>query len=132
VTCVGRGNPKQGNVQNLKEIGSMKKTRFPEDFRVTMKMVEEAQAQALADPRKEYPAFRDYHLAHGTLMLDWEAAFRTWLRRAVEYDKLKAMKPSTVQLDLSYRPTKESKPVADPRVREMLTGLINRFDVRKR
>lgn len=44
--------------------------------------------------RQEYPeqakqatlaAFRDYHMARGTPFLDWERAFRTWVRKADEF-----------------------------------------------
>lgn len=31
-------------------------------------------------------AFRDYHLAKGTLNLDWDAAWRTWVRNAVKFE----------------------------------------------
>lgn len=30
-------------------------------------------------------AFRDYHMAHGTLMADWAAAWRTWARNQVKF-----------------------------------------------
>lgn len=33
----------------------------------------------------EADAFRDYHRAHGTLLLDTSAAWRTWCRNAVKW-----------------------------------------------
>lgn len=33
----------------------------------------------------ELEQFRDHHIARGTVMKDWDAAFRTWLRNAVKY-----------------------------------------------
>lgn len=33
----------------------------------------------------EATQFRDHHAAKGTLMLDWDAAFRTWLRNAARW-----------------------------------------------
>lgn len=33
----------------------------------------------------EAEQFRDYHTAKGSVMLDWEAAFRTWLRNAKKF-----------------------------------------------
>jgi hypothetical protein len=37
------------------------------------------------DPRAELHKFRDHHIAKGTLMANWEAAFRTWLNNAVGF-----------------------------------------------
>lgn len=37
-----------------------------------------------------WSSHRDHHLAAGNLGLDWEASFRTWIRRAVEFDQRSA------------------------------------------
>ncbi len=34
---------------------------------------------------EEVDQFKDYHLAKGSLMKDWEAAFRTWIRNAIKF-----------------------------------------------
>lgn len=34
----------------------------------------------------EAEQFRDHHTAKGSVMLDWDAAFRTWLRNAVKFN----------------------------------------------
>lgn len=33
----------------------------------------------------EAEKFRDHHASRGSVMLDWDAAFRNWLRNAVTY-----------------------------------------------
>lgn len=42
----------------------------------------------------EAEQFRDHHTAKGSVMLDWEAAFRTWLRNAVKFNKRDSKRPS--------------------------------------
>jgi hypothetical protein len=37
------------------------------------------------DWNKEAPKFIDYHLAHGSLMASWPAAWRTWIRNAAAW-----------------------------------------------
>lgn len=38
------------------------------------------------DFRKTWSHFRDHHLSKGSLMLDWEAAWRTWLARTKQFN----------------------------------------------
>ena len=49
------------------------------------------------DPSEEEPKFRDYHLAHGSLMADWAAAWRTWCRNAAKYSKARKPGPPLLQ-----------------------------------
>ena len=37
----------------------------------------------------EYEKFRDYHLARGSVMKDWFAAWRTWTRNAIKFEEKK-------------------------------------------
>jgi len=39
------------------------------------------------DPKQIADAFKDYHLAHGSLMADWHAAWRTWVRNSIKFSK---------------------------------------------
>jgi len=39
------------------------------------------------DASQELTAFRDHHSAKGTRFVDWNAAFRTWLRNAVKFNR---------------------------------------------
>ena len=63
----------------------MKRSRIPEDFEVSDRIVHLALENGWPDPDTELDAFKDYHLAKGSLMADWEAAFRTWLRNAARF-----------------------------------------------
>jgi hypothetical protein len=49
------------------------------------------------DPAEEEPKFRDYHLAHGSLMADWAAAWRTWCRNAAKYARIRKPGPPLLQ-----------------------------------
>jgi hypothetical protein len=39
-----------------------------------------------SDPDQEAPKFVDHHLSKGSLMIDWSAAFRTWMRNADKFN----------------------------------------------
>jgi hypothetical protein len=62
-----------------------RRTLIPEDFEVSQEIMEMVAARNWPDPREQLQKFKDFHLAHGTLMFDWEAAFRTWLNNAVGF-----------------------------------------------
>lgn len=51
---------------------------------------------------QETDKFRDYHLANGSLMLSWPAAWRTWCRNAVRFEKIrKPAPPILAEIDAS-------------------------------
>lgn len=61
-----------------------RKQKLPDDFQPTnghKKMADEYGV----DLQYEFEQFRDYHLAKGSSMLDWNAALRTWLRNAKKF-----------------------------------------------
>ncbi len=63
---------------------SRRRVRLPEDWAPSEKL----QAYALergVDPTSELEAFRDYHHAKGSVMAEWEAAWRTWVRNAQKF-----------------------------------------------
>jgi len=115
-----------------------KKTRLPDDFEVTQHMIELAKAKGWPDPRTEVEAFKDYHLAHGSLMLDWQACFRTWLRNAQRFGRGAGKLPNTDGMAMSYKPTfHDLKPLSDDQIREnqrrinqIITGLAARKGIR--
>ncbi len=79
---------KSKEIQILKEQSiCTKKTRkqIPENFTVTDQHVHLARENQWPHPDSEIAAFRDYHMARGTTMLDWDRAFYTWLRNAVKF-----------------------------------------------
>ena len=110
------------------------KRPIPPDFQVSERMVELAREHGWPDPHKELDNFRDYHLAHGTKMVDWEAAFRLWLRNCVKFaaDKgrrvvpcaplpgIPVQKPVQPQLELTDEQLAENR----RRVSGLLSGLV--------
>jgi hypothetical protein len=69
--------------------GSARAVPLPEPFIVTGQMREEARSLGLSDEviDRETDAFCDYYQANGKTMIDWEAAWRHWMRRAREIQK---------------------------------------------
>jgi hypothetical protein len=61
-----------------------RKTQFPDDFVFTEDMrdwpTSQRAVQQGAKLEDEFEKFRDWHTAKGSIMQDWRAAFRTWLR----------------------------------------------------
>ncbi|HKU31081.1 MAG TPA: hypothetical protein VJQ60_11380 [Arthrobacter sp.] len=63
-------------------------TSFPADFALTDEMRTWAESTAPGiDLGFETEKFKDYHQSKGSTFKDWEAAWRTWMRNAVEFKK---------------------------------------------
>jgi hypothetical protein len=62
-----------------------RRTLIPEDFEVSDSIMDMVAERGWPDPRTEVQKFKDYHIARGTLMADWEAAFRTWLTNSLGF-----------------------------------------------
>ena len=62
------------------------RTRIKPDWQASNDDKAFADAQGV-DWQVVEPEFHDYHLAHGTLMLDWHAAWRTWVRNQVRFGR---------------------------------------------
>jgi hypothetical protein len=62
-------------------------TATPPEFVITEPMWSWARDQGLPDGRvePETAKFLDHHRAKGTTFKDWDAAWRTWMRKAVEF-----------------------------------------------
>ena len=78
-------------ITNGKAIGSAKKQptrrfRLPEDFYPNESGIAKAKDSGL-DVKFEFQKFSDYHRGKGTVMADWDAAWRTWTTNAVQYRK---------------------------------------------
>lgn len=71
-------------------------TRLPADWTLTDAHFQAASKRGFDSARAEAEGekFADYHRAKGTRMLDWLAAWRTWLGNAVEFDKRRAPTPN--------------------------------------
>lgn len=81
--------PSLGNVVAIESKKSEKKkaTPFPEDFQVTEEMFDWAVELGLK-PESIKPHslhFKDHHEAHGNRFIDWNAAWRTWMRNSVKF-----------------------------------------------
>lgn len=63
-----------------------RRTTIPEDWTLTDHLQAYATTRGV-DPTTQLEAFRDYHLSRGTQMLDWAAAWRTWVRKAKEFTR---------------------------------------------
>lgn len=63
-----------------------RRMQLPDDFKPNESSVESAKEKKL-DLNAELEKFRNYHQAKGSVMLDWQAAFRTWLGNAVTFSK---------------------------------------------
>lgn len=66
---------------------SARGSRLPPDFVPMLTERAKSHWQALRDPEGELQQFKDYHTAKGSIMKDWQAAFRTWLGNSVKYQK---------------------------------------------
>jgi len=65
-----------------------KSSKINHDFQVTEDMQSWAKENKLTiDLTSQTNQFVDYHIAKGSLMKDWVAAWRTWMRKAEEWQK---------------------------------------------
>lgn len=82
---VGReGKGKEGKGKEGNELSAPKsrsKTQYPVDFLPNDSGMAVAAAKGV-DVARELEKFRDYHLAKGSTMADWQAAWRTWVGNA--------------------------------------------------
>lgn len=62
-------------------------SRLQPDFTPPDTWLEFAVSKSLteAEAGQEWGKFRDHHLSRGTLLADWNAGWRTWVRKAVEF-----------------------------------------------
>lgn len=85
-----RCNEKQASKTKTKEDkereakASPKKT-LPADFSLTESRTAYAQEQGVENVAREFANFTDHHRAKGTKHADWDAAWKLWCRRSVEY-----------------------------------------------
>lgn len=80
---VGGGNGQTKPKRERKKAG----TRCPAEFEVNDAMASWAISMGLPPERitTETEKFLDHHTAKGSLFSDWSAAWRTWIRNAVQY-----------------------------------------------
>lgn len=66
------------------DLGAKRRRRLPDDWQPNQQHHGYAVANQI-DLAVEWPQFADHHRSKGTTMLDWDAAFRNWLRNAVKF-----------------------------------------------
>jgi hypothetical protein len=83
---IGTGNRTSAPLAASPKQGAARRgSRVPEDFTVSNAHRQFAAAKGLPDPEDQVDAFIDYWRAQSGsrgIKLDWDATFRTWLRRA--------------------------------------------------
>jgi hypothetical protein len=77
------GKGREGN-----ELGAgaenQRKTKLSSDFHPNDAGIKAAEVAGF-DLTAELGKFADHHSANGSLFIDWQAAWRTWIRKAVEF-----------------------------------------------
>jgi hypothetical protein len=71
---------------------SSKRTKVQKNWQPTEADRAYAEERDIADIAAVAEEFRDYHAARGSLMLDWSAAWRTWVRNQIKWGKVKLVK----------------------------------------
>lgn len=74
--------PSEPNLKDKKK----NKIAFPPTFEITPEL-RQWSLEKHVDPDSQLEAFRDYHVSHASRFLDWDAAFRNWIRRSVEFNR---------------------------------------------
>ena len=69
-------------------------TALPENFELNESSVTYAKVCGV-DVDAEIKSFRNWHTAKGSLYKDWQAAWRTWCDKAVEFGRAKPAKPES-------------------------------------
>jgi hypothetical protein len=72
----------------IQSDSTKRKHRIPADWQPREQERQSAASKGL-DCDSEAEHFRDHHTAKGEPMLDWDAAFRTWLKNAVKFGRAK-------------------------------------------
>jgi len=90
----------QSNTASLRSAAAHRKTRIEKDAPFSERAREIAASKNFVNGSAEgvWEAFRDYHVANGSLFADWDAAWRTWLRnqdRFAPRGSMRASRPDT-------------------------------------
>lgn len=67
--------------------GVSRATALPADFQPVLTEKAQENWDWLKSPERELERFRDHAAQNGRKAVDWQAAFRTWLSKAVEYEE---------------------------------------------
>lgn len=85
----GKGKERKGEGKETRATRSARSTTFPESFEISSEALETLRQKHALDISwsNEFEKFRNYHQAKGSQFVDWNAAWRTWVGKAVEYAK---------------------------------------------
>lgn len=78
-------NKKKEQKSGYRERSASRKTRCPETITITDAMRDFARDNRI-DLDSEWEKCRDHHQFRGTLGVDWQRGFWTWLRKAVQFN----------------------------------------------
>ncbi len=72
-----------------KQKPKKRRSRLPDGWVLPMEWGQYALTKGLAESvvRREAENFADHHRARGSTMLDWQAAWRTWVRNAIRFEE---------------------------------------------
>jgi hypothetical protein len=86
------GKGKEGNELGA-DAENQRRTKLPKDFHPNDAGLKAAK-DAGFDVGVELEKFTDHHAATGSLFIDWQAAWRTWIRKATEFRAAKGGRPT--------------------------------------
>ncbi len=79
----------EGKGREGKESGTRQRraTSLPTDFKISDELRQWGHSLGITDPRlqAETEKFRDYHCSKGSTFKNWDAAWRTWIRKSSEW-----------------------------------------------
>jgi hypothetical protein len=62
---------------------------WPDDFTLNPELRLCATNRGITNPDEEWEAFKDYHEAHGSRFVSWNAAWRTWCRNSQRFHQVR-------------------------------------------
>jgi len=98
------GDPPMPPRKPASKSSKPRETTFPDGFAVSPAIEAMARKEALPDPHLVFRDFRDWALAKGKKFVDWEAAFRNWMRSDITRRSYPAWKESARRVNASTVP----------------------------
>lgn len=90
VSNVNQSSKQYADAISRKHIGpTNRRHRLPADFEIDQTGLQKAKDAGI-NTALEFQAFKDFHSAKGSTMLDWQAAWRTWVTNAVKFSRGKS------------------------------------------
>lgn len=88
-----REEKKEESLSAAADKKTSRKSQVPADFQPNDAGTEAAESAGL-DVKTEVRKFIDFHEGKGSVMANWQAAWRTWVGKAIEFGRGKPAKPS--------------------------------------